>query len=312
MLSLSRGSLTYNTAFRAKVNRAGKNETEKRYLLVFLETGQFQWNSVLGARSHFATVSRAARSKRDLRAARKSSALSSNRFNVYNGHQKAHFRPSENHRYSVIFVQLFTSGRSNHVICGQRDVPPLRASIALIFARRGAIHHQSEKQPSPFRGFVTSGSRITERAIAPVERLFNALAATSIVRKLRLRFSGTRGFWRRLFNSWRTNAKRGNEKSDRHVPTLHSSRRMRHSYCNAILQLFTFLLYSHILFQIYLTRFLFKYAFYLNISVANAQFYNSESKSGRLSFYFLVLFSILFLQKMIKLFQGDLFAAGVF
>lgn len=49
----------------------------------------------------------------------------------------------------VIFVQLFTSGRPNHVICGQRDVPPLRAPLALIFARRGAIPARS-----PLRGFV--------------------------------------------------------------------------------------------------------------------------------------------------------------
>jgi len=85
-----------------------------------------------------------------IRARRVKASASSNRFNVYNGHQKAHFRPSENHRYSVIFIRLFTSGRSNHVICGQRDVPLLRASIALIFARRGAI----QRARSPLRGFV--------------------------------------------------------------------------------------------------------------------------------------------------------------
>jgi len=62
--------------------------------------------------------------------------LPSNRFNVYNRHQKAHFRPPSP-KITAVLVQLFTSGRTGHVIRGQRDILPLDISIAFIFVGEG-------------------------------------------------------------------------------------------------------------------------------------------------------------------------------
>lgn len=70
--------------------------------------------------------------------------VSPNRFNVYNRHPKGAL-PAQHPKITAAVVQLFTSGRSNHVICGQRDVLPLSTSIALIFARTDA----TKKAPFP-------------------------------------------------------------------------------------------------------------------------------------------------------------------
>jgi len=97
--------------------------------------------------------------KRDLRPPRVKAPVPSNRFNVYNRHQKAHFRPPSP-KITAVLVQLFTSGRTGHVIRGQRDILPLDISIGFIFARgEGSISRvfHGESKESKEKRSASSG-----------------------------------------------------------------------------------------------------------------------------------------------------------